>query len=295
MRAATKMVLGIVCATAGLSSTASASYVSDVPAGERAGYQMVYDLAIPTTSPGWDTAGVLTGASGYSTNNSGSIANGSFSRVAYYFELGGATAANSPNGFVYVSFNAPGFTNRADQLGVPGTTTGAVFQQNIANMTVMSNVAGVVTGSGITTGNIEFWGFNYAQGNGRPAGNGGAVPNASASTYDFGDTNSASGTHGSMQIHNYDLDGAGAGTAGQTLFAYNAWGTVRTSEVGIGNNPNTTQAPDWTLAANAGNWTTKNLQVFVLVPEPSTIGVAAGAAFGLLARRRRTSSQDSVL
>ena len=118
-------------------------------------------------------------------------------------------------------------------------------------MTVLSNVAGIVTGTGITTGNVEFWPSNYNQSNGRAAANGGPVPNASATAYDFGDGNAGTTAgHGSMQIHNYDLDGAGTGTAGQTLFSYAAWGASRVSEMGIGNNPNTAQAPDYTVTAN---------------------------------------------
>jgi hypothetical protein len=280
-------------ATLALAGAASADVFTNVPSSELASYQLVYQLSIPVSSPGWNTAGVLTGPNGYSVNNSGSIAQGSFSRVAYYMELTGATNANYPNGWIYVSFDAAGFTNRADRIGIPGTPTSEVYQQNLSNMTIMSNVPGVVTGSGISTGNIEFWPSNYSQGNGRTAANGGAVPNASGSTYDFGDTNSGGSGHGSMQIHNYDIDGAGPGTAGQTLFAYNAWGSVRVSEMGIGNNPVTTQAPDWTVTGNAddaGAWTSRSMQILVMVPEPSSMGAVGLGALGLLARRRRGSA-----
>ncbi len=288
MRSATKLVLGIACATAASASGAAGALV-DVPASETAGYQPVYNLNIPTSSPGWNTAGTLTGASGYSVNNSAAIANGSFTRVAYYFELGGATAAGLPNGWVYVSFDAAGFTNRADRLGVPSTNSGAFYQQNVANMNVYSNVAGIVTGTGIQTGNVEFWPSDYNRNNTRNP----IVPNASSAAtndgFDWGDGGgSTAAGHGSMQIHNYDLDGAGAGTAGQTLFGYSAWGAARVSELGIGNNPTAGQGRDWTLTANAGSWTTKNLQVLVLVPEPSTLGVAGAAAVGFLSRRRRS-------
>ena len=50
------------------------------------------------------------------------------------------------------------------------------------------------------------------------------VPGASGSTFDFGDGGSGtSNGHATMQVHNYG--------AGQTLFAYNAWGAARTSEI----------------------------------------------------------------
>jgi hypothetical protein len=275
----------------GFGHAAHADVFTNVPSSELQNYQLVYQLAIPTTSPGWDTAGTLTGASGYTINRSSLIPNGSFTRVAYYMELGGAsTASGLPNGWVYVSFDAAGFTNRADRIGVPSNDSGEVYQQNLVNMTVLSNVPSIVTGTNITSGNIEFWPWNYSQANGRPAANGGAVPNASASTYDFGDTDSLSGNHGSMQIHNYDIDGAGPGTTGQTLFGYSAWGTVRTSELGIGTNPNGTQAPDWTLTANAGSWTTKNMQILVN-PEPSSAILLPCAVLIPLLRRRREQSK----
>jgi hypothetical protein len=260
-----------------------ADVFTNVPSSELTGYQLVYQLAIPTNSPGWNTTGMLTGASGYSVNNAASIANGSFTRVGYYFELQGATTTGLPNGWIFVSFDAAGFTNQASKIGVPSTTSSEVYQQNISNMNVYSNVPGIVTGMGFSTGNIEFWPTNYAQPN-----TGGNVPNASGSTFDFGDTMSGTGGgHGSMQIHNHDLDGAGPGTAGQTLFAYNAWGAARVSELGIGNNPTSGQSPDWTLTANAGSWTTKNLQILVLVPEPASLGLLAFGSALIFGRRNR--------
>ena len=274
----------------GLGSSARADVFTNVPSSELNGYQLVYQMAIPTNSPGWNTTGMLTGASGYSVNNSASIPNGSFSRIGYYFELGGATATGLPNGWVFVSFDAAGFTNQASKIGIPSTTSGEFYQQNLSNMNIYSNVPGIVTGTNITTGNIEFWPSNYTQANTRAAANGGPVPNASTSTYDFGDGGAdLTAGHGSMQIHNYDVDGAGPGTTGQTLFGYSAWGASRTSELGIGNNPNTGQAPDWTLTGNAASWTTKNLQILVLTPEPSTFGLLAVGGLAMLARRRRAA------
>ena len=63
-----------------------------------------------------------------------------------------------------------------------------------------------------------------------------------------GGSNTGAG-HASMQIHNYG--------AGQTLFGYSAWGAVRTSELGIGNQPSGN--PDWTFnTANISSDTTQN-------------------------------------
>jgi len=83
-----------------------------------------------------------------------------------------------------------------------------------------------------------------------------------------------------MQIHNYG--------AQQTLFAYNAWGAARTSELGIGNQPGGAGTnTDWTFnTANIGRYDIRTLQILVLtaVPEPSTVLVLGLG--GLLLRRR---------
>jgi hypothetical protein len=248
---------------------------------EFANYREVYRLPIPTGTPvgGWNNAGALTAA--YTVNNASTIPQGSFTRVAYYMELSGATnTTNFPNGWVWVSFDSSGFTNRADLTGVPSTTSTEFYQQNVSNMTVVSNVPSIVQGTGIATGNVEFWPSNYTEANTRAAGNGGPVPNAAGDLtgntgFDFGDGGAGTSSgHGSMQVHNYDLDGTGAGTTGQTLFAYNSWGggaSPRTADLGVGNNPQAAQAPDWTLTGSAGQtgaWTSRTLQVFV-TPEPS--------------------------
>jgi hypothetical protein len=278
--------LGII-ALASCAVSLRAAAVDVIPASEFLQYSEVYRLAIPAPSPGWNLAGnFLAGSQGYSINNAASIPQGSFSRVAYFLELSGGTATNTPNGYVWVSFDAADFTDRADRIGIPNTFSGAFFQQNISNMTVISNVPGVLNGTGITTGNIEFWPSNYTAGNSR------SVNNASSSAFDFGDGGAGlSAGHASMQIHNYDLDGTGPGTTGQTLFAYNAWGANRTSELGIGNNPNTAQAPDYTNAGNAAGYTTRTLQVFIApitsIPEPGTIGLWSLGGIVLVMGRRR--------
>ena len=92
------------------------------------------------------------------------------------------------------------------------------------------------------------WPSNYAQAN---ADN---VPGASGSTYDFGDQISAGG-YGSFQVHNI--------TAGQTVLAYNNWGTAAgTGDIGLGNQG--TASPDWTFANNAGTYSVKRLYVLAL-------------------------------
>ena len=126
--------------------------------------------------------------------------------------------------------------------------TGAHFQQNVANLNVYSNVKGIVTGTGLAGGNIEFWPNNYG-----PA-NAAQVPNASAQVWDFGDQLSGPAAgYGSMQVHNHD--------AKQTLFALNHWNEGSRADLGIGNQPKNN--PDWTFAANAGSYKAKRLRVLV--------------------------------
>ena len=159
-------------------------------------------------------------------------------RVAYLMELDGDWA--------YASFDP--HTNQIAQTGVPTlNVTSTPFQQVVANMNVASNVAGIVTGNGIATGNIEFWGGNYGTANAL------GLTGANASVYDFDDTMSP-GAYGSMQIHNHG--------ASQTIMAYNNWGSNAgdTSEVGIGNNP-AAGNPDWTFSDSGSTRTVKRLYV----------------------------------
>jgi len=166
-----------------------------------------------------------------------------FDRIAYFIEL---RRAEGDKQYLYVSMAA--FTTDLKKIGVPTIASGATFQTNVANMNVYSNVSGVVTGTGIAGGNIEFWPNNYGPAN---AAN---VPNADSSKYDFGDQmTSPQDGHGSMQVHNHD--------AKQTLFAINKWRAGSKAEIGIGNNPNGN--PDWTFCQNADTYRMKRLRVLV--------------------------------
>ncbi|MEZ5302811.1 MAG: GDSL-type esterase/lipase family protein [Verrucomicrobiales bacterium] len=203
------------------------------------GYELVYSLDIPA-------AGTFNNRNPYAIDDHG--APGLISRIAYYVEL------QQPGGEVqYLWAAMDAFTGDKGKIGIPTFASGAVFQQPVANLDVISNVAGVVNGTGMAGGNIEFWPTNY----GRP--NTGAVPGADDATFDFGDERSAGGTHGSMQIHN--------GGEGQTLFAMNNWGADGNPiALGIGNRP--TADPDWTFAANAASYSRRVLHVMVLPAAP---------------------------
>ncbi len=198
-------------------------------------YSLVYSLNIPST-PNY--------ASGleYDINLANYIAD--FTRIAYYLEL---QPASGPMQYLWVSMDA--FTTDINQIGVPTVPTSAVFQQPVSNMDVASSVEGIVTGTGLAGGNVEFWPYDYTE----PNANG--VPNASETAFDWGDTAGTSGNYGSMQIAN--------GEAGQILFAFNRWGgTGGVGDLGIGNNPSGN--PDWTFAQNASSYTIKKLQVFAM-------------------------------
>jgi hypothetical protein len=205
---------------------------------DAAGYDLVYRLAIPTASPAWNLNTIP-----YSVDEA-KYGERTFDRVAYLMELDG--------NWVYASFDR--HTNALSKIGVPTLgVTATAFQQIVKNMNVASNVGTITTGTGIATGNIEFWGGNYN------AANGIAIPNGSATIYDFGDTMSV-GAYGSMQIHNHG--------ASQVLMAYNNWGSSvgQTSETGIGNHPTPSATSsgaqlDWTFSNNSTTFTVRNLYV----------------------------------
>ena len=195
-------------------------------------YQLVYDTDL--TSAGQTVT--------YQVDNHAKL-NKPFDRIAYCLEL---QRTDGSAEYVYVSMDA--FTDALDKIGVPTLKSGARFQRNVSNMNVYSNVKGIVTGTGLAGGNLEFWPDNYG-----PA-NSAKVPNASSQTWDFGDEPSAPADgYGSMQVHNHD--------AKQTLFAWNHWREGNGADVGIGNQP--TGNPDWTFAANAGSYKAKRLRVLV--------------------------------
>ena len=201
----------------------------DVP--EAKDYQLVYDLDLAKIG---DTIA-------YDVNNSAKIKK-PFDRIAYFMEL----KTGEDTKYVFVSMDA--FTDDLGKIGVPTVASGANFQQNLANMNVLSNVKGIVAGTGLKGGNIEFWPNNYGPENSA------TVPHASSQVWDFGDqiVEPAAG-YGSMQIHNHD--------GKQTLFALNNWRAGQGADLGIGNS--TGKNPDWTFAANAASYQGKRLRVLV--------------------------------
>ena len=208
---------------------------------EAAGFELVQDLSIPTGALQFNSKMIP-----YALDRAGAIMP-SVGRVAYYLEL--------DSEWVYVSMDAP--TWHTCELGVPALVAngGARFQQILTNMNVFASAgAGVTTGTGIPTGNIEFWERNYS-----PALGLGGI-GGSGSLYDLDDTQSDGG-YGSMQIHNHG--------ASQVILAYSGWGdSGRTGCLGIGNQASA--HPDWTHNDNADEYEIANLYVLIQAPPPST-------------------------
>jgi len=227
---------------------------TDVP--EAVDYSVVYTLAIPDAATNFNA-----NPAPYSVDLSGTV-DFPFDRVAYHLEL---QSTGNPRYFVYVSVDA--FTGDATRIGVPTLPSGAFFQQALAEMNVVSNAPGIVTGTDLAGGWIEFWPNNYAPTNAAGA------PNASDAVYDFGDQPSGPiAGYGSMQIHNTEAE--------QTLFAYNRWGLADTSDLGIGNSPG--GHPDWTFEQSAGQYTVKNLQILV---RPASLALTAPGPYAVFQRQ----------
>jgi len=215
----------------------------DVP--EASGYALIYKLAVP------DTANFVPNGAPYSVDESLFGQTQPFDRVAYCMEL--VTKTTFVSNWVYVSMDA--FTSDLSKIGVPTAARGAAFQQYVANMNVYAspNVS-VTTGTGIATGNIEFFPSNYTGANDKN------ITNALGGTIvDFGDsTGTASVGHGSMQIHNFG--------ASHTILSLSHFGNNGLSPaMGFGNNTNFTISgytdTDWSFNYNANTFGTKNLYV----------------------------------
>jgi len=199
---------------------------------ESSDYQLIYDLDLKR----------LGETISYDVDNRNRIGQ-PFDRIAYFVELQDEKGGTR---YLYASMDA--FTDEVTQIGVPTFPSEAQFQQAVTHLNVWSNVSGIVTGTGLQGGNIEFWPQNYG------AANATSIPGASGSVYDFGDQSvERAPGYGSMQIHNH--------SASQTLFAINHWSTGDKADIGIGNRSES--HPDWTFAANAHTYPTGRLRVLV--------------------------------
>jgi len=201
-----------------------------VPEAKR--YQLLYDLDLAKLGPviNWDQ------------DNREKI-HRPFDRVAYFLEL---QTADGNTQYLYASMDA--FTTNLNHLGIPTLASGARFQQAVSGLNVFSNVKGIVTGTNLSGGYLEFWPNNYG------TANAAGVAGASGSVYDFGDepADPADG-YGCMQVHNI--------AAKQTLFAINHWREGSRADLGIGNQSK--NQPDWTFSGNAESYKARRLRVLV--------------------------------
>ncbi|MAQ75684.1 MAG: hypothetical protein CL613_05055 [Aquimarina sp.] len=197
-------------------------------------YGVLYELDI--TSPANYTVSVP-----YTTNNS-ALTGLNPERIAYYLQL--------DDEWIWVSLDDFTGGNLA-QMGVPSANGNpVVFNNQVTNMNVFTNKSGVTTGTGITTGNVEMWAGNYNRTADESLG-------GSSTTYDFDDTQPASGAtngYGSFQVHNYGI--------GETLFAFNNFNTPSVNcDLGIGSNTGT--HPDYTTENNGATYTLRKLYILI--------------------------------
>ena len=236
----------------GIASGGTQGVFANVP--EAAGYTLAYELQIGTNQN-------LSGGVPYLVNNAATIPNGSFSRVGYYMEV---QKSGGPLQWVYVSFDASDLSTNASMLGVPIASTGEFYHYNngsqgsvtITNMDVASNVPGIVTGTNISTGVVQFWPSNYGNGNGY------GVPNATAASMG---PRRRRGQH--RPRLRFDEDRQLRRGAQQMLISFNDW-NGGTYDVGLGNGSLNGFNNDYTFAANAASYVVKNLEI-VVNPTPA--------------------------
>ena len=200
---------------------------------EAAEYELVYDLDLKTLGP----------EIRYTVDRAAEIPGG-FARVGYFVEL-----IPTGGGRQWVWTSMKSFTDSAKKLGVPTVASGIIHQTALQDLKVLSNVPGVINGSGLV-GQIEFWPHNYGPENAAK------VPGASETIWDISDAlvPPAEG-YGSMQIHQV--------AANQTVFAINQWRSGGAADLGIGNSTTNPTTKDWTFSGNAGSFEAGRLRVFV--------------------------------
>ncbi|WP_436500417.1 RICIN domain-containing protein [Actinokineospora sp. HUAS TT18] len=205
----------------------------------------------------------------YSYEGLGPVAGG-FDRVGYCLELVTTAGTN----WVWTAF-APQSGDQA-LLGLP-TRRAQAFRGPVTELTVASNVGGVVTGSG-RTGYLEMWPHTYAAVSARQ------VPGSSAARFDADDSPVAeSASYGSFQVS----DRATA----TPLLSVNRFTRPDSTPLDVGIGARATGEPDWTFAANAGSYTTRRLTVFA---RPAQLAVTTAPKPGQLFPRDLATNRATV-
>jgi hypothetical protein len=245
--------------TVGFTSPVIPALLSTIPAAND--YELIYHAEIPDQAPFWG------GGASYAIDESQFSAATTFNRVAYLMELDGT--------WVFVSYETIPQAQTLATVGIPtvAVVNGTPIQTRVTNMDVFSSITDaniIATGTGIETGNIEFWPGNFG------GANSNNIPNASEDVFDWGDGGaSASNGYGSMQVHNHG--------ASQVLFAFNRFGSnAGATDIGIGNNTDGGN-PDYVFAGTGPNFTKRNLYVLVragtpMFPSPEVTTAAASLA-----------------
>ena len=197
----------------------------EITLARRGGEHLIYVYDMHNS---WDAGKIK-----YLVDNSGKFAGRKIKRIYYYIEL---VHKNGNMEYVCVSFDP--FTAKLSQIGIPHVSHKGIFQQNVTNMEIRSNVKGLTCGK-FPSGNIEFTPHNYTPGNSRK------VPNALNEKYDAGDSFLKDGAYGCMQVHNYALK--------ETVFGYSGFIRKKAADIGIGN-ATVGENPDWTHSVSGKNY-----------------------------------------
>ena len=180
----------------------------------------------------------------YDVNNVDQVKGKKITRVGYWVELDGNDGHHS-----WMLAVMDPFSQDPKDFGVP-TNVDKIFQTNVPNLAVYSNVDGVRNGV-FVDGNIEFCSGNYGAANVKN------IPNANSNVYDFGDSLQTGRGYGCMQIHNYREK--------QVVFAYNKFGSGAGCDLGIGNQAGDARTnTDWTFSSSGRNYKRAVLSVYVV-------------------------------
>jgi len=238
-------------------------------------WKLLYQVIDPKLSP---YAGIQY-ATGYGmgANDAAAHFSGKASQIRYRMEL---NIPGEPVQYADVKFNAPVASNFSSamqnsngnwaptahnlQIPAPGwNQSGAssyVLQANVTNLSVQSNMPGVVNGSGFL-GRLEIWPGNYT---GACSGLLDSLGHrGDCGSYDWDDSEYNGAGYGSFQVANISNNNE---VSPHIIFAWNRW-YDNYSDIGFGTDPS--GSPDWTFDERNGkllretSGATWNLQIFV--------------------------------